>query len=30
LKGWEMSRGACLEQLIADRLGMKIIYEDRA
>jgi hypothetical protein len=29
LKGWEMSRGACLEQLIAMRLGMKIIYEDR-
>lgn len=30
LKGWEMSRGACLEQLIATSLNFKIIYEDRA
>ena len=29
LNGWQMSRGACLEQLIAERLGMKVIYEDR-
>lgn len=28
LRGWQMSRGACLEQLIAERLGMKIIYEE--
>ncbi len=28
LKGWQMSRGACLEQLIATNLGMKIIYEE--
>lgn len=27
LKGWEMSRGACLEQLIASSLKMKIVYE---
>lgn len=28
LKGWQMSRGACLEQLIAHSLNFKIIYED--
>jgi len=28
LKGWQMSRGACLEQLIATNLNFKIIYED--
>lgn len=28
LKGWQMSRGACLEQLIAQNLNFKIIYED--
>lgn len=28
LKGWQMSRGACLEQLIATSLNMKIVYEE--
>ena len=28
LKGWQMSRGACLEQLIATDLKFKIIYEE--
>lgn len=28
LKGWQMSRGACLEQLIAQNLNFQIIYED--
>lgn len=28
LKGWQMSRGACLEQLIAQNLNYKIIYEE--
>lgn len=28
LKGWQMSRGACLEQLIATALNFNIIYEE--
>ena len=28
LKGWQMSRGACLEQLIATSLNFKIMYEE--
>lgn len=28
LKGWQMSRGACLEQLIATSLKFNIIYEE--
>lgn len=28
LSGWQMSRGACLEQLIATALNFNIIYEE--
>lgn len=30
LKGWQMSKGACLEQLIAQNLNMKIVYEENS
>lgn len=28
LKGWQGSRGACLEKLVAEACGMEVLYED--